>query len=473
MTYGAAPDYGHVADAVHSSPDTTFAGRALIVAWAFPPASPIGTFRTLRFATQLAASGWTATVLSAAPHTYPEGTPTDPALVARIPPAIDVLHVPVFRPSVMLGTALSKPPRTRAASPRPSPSGPGRPPSVWRRCRAFVREVTTIPDKEIGWVLPATVAGVLAHWRRPVDVLYSSSSPWSGQLAALTIARVTGVPWVADFRDPWARAPWREAWSERVRLAAGTLERRVVARADAILFATRANRDEYAAFYGADAARKFHVVPNGCDPGEFVSLRSEGDSAQFVLLHAGSLYGARTPVPLFRAMAAAIRRGTLDPRKFRLRLLGTTPDAGRAFMAAAATLGVDELVEFVPRLPREATLEQMASASCLLVLQPGTTVSVPGKVYEYLAVGRPILAIAEEGETADLVRASGVGSSVGPDDEVAIDAAFERILTQGQTRGRMRVPTHLYDGNVAAREAVAVVGRIAQAARKRRVHGTR
>jgi glycosyltransferase involved in cell wall biosynthesis len=244
------------------------------------------------------------------------------------------------------------------------------------------------------------------------------------------------------------------------RRAASLFERLVVTRADAILFATHANRSEYAAHYGNRLADKFHVVTNGCDVDEVQALGSiRGSTEEFVLLHAGSLYGARTPLPLLRAIASGVRRGSIDPRKFRLRFVGSTGTLGVGIdlRAAVSQLNLDCIVEFVPRMARRDALEAMARASSLLVLQPGTTVSVPGKVYEYLAIGRPILAVAEEGETATLVRDSGIGISVRPDDERAIEAAVVQLVADAPRLSLTKPPAYLYDGNVAAGEAIAVI----------------
>jgi glycosyltransferase involved in cell wall biosynthesis len=432
--------------------------RVLVVAWAFPPAAPIGTFRTLRFTRQLIAEGWTATVLSAAPGTYLPSTPVDQALLRRVPTQVTVVHAPVLR-------GVGTPRNGGRATPgtRPAPSGDTTLPQVrarfrvLRKLRAFVGELKATPDREVGWVVPAVLKGLLTLRRQPAAALYSSAPPWSGHLVALALARATGLPWIADFRDPWARQPWREARSRSVRNILAVLERWVVKRAEAVLFATRTNRDEYAGFYGPAIAAKFHVIPNGCEPEEFAGIRGEPPTDRFVMVHAGSLYGARTPVPLFRAIASAIRSGAIDPRRFRLRLIGVASDGHNPLRGAAVALGLEDVVEFVPRLNREETLREMAEASCLLVLQPGTTMSIPGKLYEYLAVGRPILALTEEGETADLVRASGMGVSVLPEDEPGIEAALDRLVAGRSGRPVARVPVHLYDGNIAARQAIAVM----------------
>jgi glycosyltransferase involved in cell wall biosynthesis len=265
-------------------------------------------------------------------------------------------------------------------------------------------------------------------------------------------------PWVADFRDPWARAPWRE---DRYRFAirgAGVLERFVVSRCDRMVFVASGNRDDFARHYGAATAARFDVVPNGCDPGEFdaigpLPVDREGP---FVLLHAGSLYGGRRlPRPLFDALRAGIAHGVIDPARFRLRFLGAERPRDDE-----ALHGLASIVEFLPRVPREQSLRAMMSASALLLLQPGHTVSVPGKVYEYLAARRPILAIAEEGEISALIRRAGAGLAVVPDDVRGIGNALAQITRTDYVcapAGR-----EYYDGTVSAARISDLIAAVAQ-----------
>jgi glycosyltransferase involved in cell wall biosynthesis len=233
----------------------------------------------------------------------------------------------------------------------------------------------------------------------------------------------------------------------------------VVRRADAILFATPTNRREYASQYGAQVAEKFFVVPNGCDPDEFAGRSRPADSETFTLLHAGSLYGARSPVPLFEAIASIISKGIVRRDQFRLRLIGTST-LDRDLEQSVSRHNLHDVVERVSRMPRREIVDAMASASALLVLQPGTTVSIPGKLYEYLALGKPVLALCEEGDTAELVRASGAGIAVISPDVRAVEAGLVELL---RVRERPLVPAHrdLYDGTRFAGEALAVIAAVA------------
>ena len=217
---------------------------------------------------------------------------------------------------------------------------------------------------------------------------------------------------------------------------------------------TATNRDDFANAYGRQAAERFIVVANGCDASEFDGLRPVPRSAAtpFVLLHAGSLYGARNPAGLLRAVAAAMTRGEIDPATFRLRFLGRIGVPGVNLPAVARELGLGEVVEFVNHVPRRDSLQQMVDASALLIVQPVTTVSIPAKLYEYMAAGRPILALAQPGgETAELVERSRGGVSVLADDEAAIAHGVIRVVRLGR-EGFTPVDRRFYDGEVRAAE---------------------
>jgi glycosyltransferase involved in cell wall biosynthesis len=441
--------------------------RILIVAYDFPPHGAIGTMRTLRLVRELAREGWAITVLTSSPETYLPGTPIDTQLGTQVPAGVTVLRARAIRGldaftrgAKALRRGGSRP-ETRAtkAEGHVDPAGPAKP--GWlRRASDWLDAALSIPDNESGWILPSTARGLrhVLFTSRP-DVIYSSAPPWSGQVVAWALAAISRRPWVADFRDPWARAPWRD-WRKPFRQrAAAWFERRVVERADAVLFVTKANLQEFAASYGADAARRFHLVPNGCDPAEIEVAESMPARPHFVMLHAGTLYGARNPLPVINAVAAAVRRGAIDPAQFRLRFLGNvslTTDLPRA----CRDLGIEDVVEFVPRVTRAESLRELKSASALLLVQTGTTMSVPGKAYEYLAAGRPILALSEEGETAELVRASGIGVSVPP---TASPQHMERALLEVCELAARPVaaPRALYDGSIHARTTAGLLRALA------------
>jgi glycosyltransferase involved in cell wall biosynthesis len=435
--------------------------RALVVAYNFPPHAAIGTMRTLRVVRRLAEAKWDVTVLTSDPRSYRTGTPVDDALMARVPDGVRIVRARVVRGFDALKQSVKGARRNAAdASATSASAHTDRTPAtrgLIQRSIDLVDATLAIPDHESGWLIPAVAQGWAAARSHRPDVLYSSAPPWTGQLVARALASLIGCPWVADFRDPWARAPWREDRRPFAAKAAAVLERSVVARADHVVFVAAGNHDDFARHYGASMASRFRVVPNGCDPEEFDEVQRPriDPDAPFVLLHAGSLYAGRTPKPLFNALATMIHVGTIDRRRFRLRFLGTAALQGD-LAAESRAMGLEDVVEFVPRVPRDESLRAMMSASALLLLQPGHTVSVPGKVYEYLAAGRPILSIAEEGEIEDLIKESGIGVSVPPSDERSIGTALQRVMAMAAAE--VPVPRReLFDGTLGAARIVDVL----------------
>jgi glycosyltransferase involved in cell wall biosynthesis len=180
-------------------------------------------------------------------------------------------------------------------------------------------------------------------------------------------------------------------------------------------------------------ASKFRLVRNGCDRDEFEGLAPLPGDGRFTMLHAGSLYGGRKPTALLAALAALRDRGVIDARSFCFRQIGRVALSGFDMAQERNRLGLQEIVEILPSMPRRDILREMISASCLLLLQPGTTVSIPGKLFEYLTAGRPLLALAEEGETSDIVRESGQGVAVLPDDQPHIERALEQLLASARS----------------------------------------
>ena len=439
--------------------------RALVVAYCFPPHAAIGTHRALRLVTHLAGRGWEIDVLTARPEAYLPGTAVDEGLLDRVPAGVRVTRTGAFRGLTRLGRALEPLKRTlRPAADRPTGTTAARVADGGGRAdrgaiavaKALVEELCAMPDKDVGWVAPAIARGLRASAGRRPDVIFSSAPPWSTHIVAAALARRLGSRWVADFRDPWVRSPWTRYTTGPAKGVATWLERLVVTTADAVLFTTEAARQEFAGHYGPAMAGRFHAVPNGCDPADFDGIESGPATDQLVLLHAGTLYGGRSPLPLLRAVAAV---AAADPRaaaRLRVRFLGSTTFPGLDIPRVCADLGIAGLVDLVPRVERRESLAEMRRASALVILQGGTSMAIPGKLYEYLAAGRPILALCEDGEMGALIREQGAGLVVPPENDAAIRDALLTLLATPEARWPRAAPAS-YDGRVRAAEMAAVI----------------
>jgi glycosyltransferase involved in cell wall biosynthesis len=256
----------------------------------------------------------------------------------------------------------------------------------------------------------------------PVDVIYSTSPHATAHLIALSLARRSGVRWVADFRDPWYEEPPEPGTTWLAQFAARRLECLVVRRADRIVASTVRLRDMLAARYSAKPREAFVAIPNGYDEEDFSNVDglSTSSSDELLIVHAGSISESfRDPRPVFEALRRGAEAGLLDPSRIRFRFLGGGPfGESREMKAAVERAGLKGRVEFLPRVSYTASLAELSRAGVLLLLQASrdTVDLVPAKLFEYLRARRPVLALVPIGATAEVLHDTGGGWVVDPSD---------------------------------------------------------
>lgn len=364
--------------------------HALFVAYHYPPeSSSSGVLRTLKHTRYLGRLGWHVTVLTLDRNAYQV---TDATLEGQIPAEVRVV-------------------RTRFVDVKRHLAIRGSYPS-W----------LAIPDQWIGWWPWAVAAGRRVIKDQPVDLIYSTSPHATAHLIGCSLSRWAGIPWVADFRDPWYEEPPEPGTSWVAHRAARRLERLVVRRADRIVASTARLRDTLAARYPGEPAEKFVAVPNGYDEDDFSGVGGplKAPSDQLLIVHAGSINANfRDPRPLFEAVRLAAQAGLVDPARIRFRFLGGGPFGESEEMKQAVERArLMARVEFLPRVSYEAALAELGRADVLLLLQasPDTVDLVPAKLFEYLRAGRPVLAVVPDGATAEVLRDTGGGWAVDPAD---------------------------------------------------------
>lgn len=347
--------------------------RALMVAFHFPPQfGSSGVLRTANFVKNLPELGWRPDVLTARPAAY-EQTRSD--LVESIPPMVTVLRAAgldsarhlSFRGKYLLALAL--------------------------------------PDRWASWWLPAVWMGWRQARREKVDLVWSTYPIATAHLIGASLAAITRLPWVADFRDPMVSddhpsgALKRWVWSR--------LERHVLARAQLCVFTTERAAAVYRQRYPHAAARCV-VVENGYDEEQFVGARATRTGVSpgtLLLLHSGLIYpGDRDPSSFFEAVAHLLERGDLHRERLMIRF--RAPRHGDEVMQAARQHGIDDIVEIAPPLPHGEAIAEMMGADLLLLFQGSSfNAQIPAKVYEYLRAQRPLMAIVDrQGDTAQLVQ---------------------------------------------------------------------
>ena len=376
--------------------------------------------RVLKHVTYLREMGWRPVVLTVENGDFPA---RDESLLAKIPADVPVHRVPIYEPYTLYrklmgakGAAIDVNVNKTSAQRR-----------GWKeQLSEFIRATFFIPDARVGWLLTAVKAAVEVCERYNVDAVYSSSPPYTCALIGRAVKHRTGLPWVVGLRDPWTNfltTPerwWLPAAIDR------SLERSVLTEADAVESAWQGITDDALAKYPKLPRDKFHHVPNGFDSADFPDVHYVPNDV-FTVTYTGSMYGHRNPRRFLEALERLRAEGVLGPDDVRLRFVGRFGDDVKAMLAASHFATSVENIAYVPHAESVAYLMR---SDVLLLIVDDTKESaeiVPGKVYEYLGVGRPILALAPQGSAiARLIDETQAGM-VAPQEHV--DAIVEALRT--------------------------------------------
>jgi glycosyltransferase involved in cell wall biosynthesis len=365
--------------------------KVLLVTFYFPPAGGAGVPRFLKLAEHLPELGIETHVLA----------PDDPKWLHRddslqLPAAATVHRVK------NVGPRARRPAEELAAA-----HGLAR---LGVRAQLLLRGLL-VPDASVVWAATAAPAAVRLVRREKIDVVVTTSPPGSVHLVGAAVRRLTRARWVADLRDSIASHPQRR---RQIR-GEGLLARHVARHADAVVGASDAITSEMESF---GPPGRLQLIANGCDYEEFDGLEYRpGDRLR--VTHAGSFFGRRDPRPFLEALAKA--DGDVVAR-----FVGGFPSAYREY---AQRLGLAERIEVVSHRSRAEVLALQRDSDALLLLIPENERGVlSAKVFEYLAAERPILAVVPpDGEAAALIRGTGAGTVVAPDDVDGMVAALSEL----------------------------------------------
>lgn len=397
----------------------------LVVTYAWPPAGGPGVQRVLKFVKYLPAFGFRPVVLTVRDGTYPA---LDPSLERDVPAGVPVHRTASAEPAMLykrfIGMKTDEPiPVAILAEPSPS---------LKKKLANFVRLNFFVPDAKVGWYPWAVREGSRLVQREHPAVVFSTAPPPTTHLVARTLARRHRLPWVADFRDPWTGVHYYEG-KHRLGVTEaldGRLERSVFDDASRLTFVSRLDSERYAGVYGHP--EKHRYIPNGYDEADFEAIEpGEPDPGRFVLMHLGSVGRERCPTKLFSAIVRLSERGVVTPKGFRLTFVGKVEDSVLDTMRAS---GVDPFVDVVPYVPHHEALRlgQRAHALLLLITQSQRNAGIlPGKTFEYLRYGRPVLALGPtSGEVARVLADTRGGAMHEYDDDAGIESSLERWLAE-------------------------------------------
>ncbi len=375
--------------------------QVLFITYYFPPAGGSPVQRILKYTKYIQSFGWQPVIL-----TVNEGAfaVNDPDLAEQIPADVEVIRTPAWDPFAWYGRLTGKSKSEALSVGFTSASRPD-----WKEHLArWVRANVFLPDARVGWVRPAIKAGKALIETHHFEAMLSNGPPHSVHLIARSLHRKYQIPWLADFRDPWTDIDYL-ADLPQTRLARkmdAALERSVLEEADRVVTVS----PTCARMLEAKTPHvKVDVIYNGFDASDFEDLTPAPESS-FVLLYAGSMNAARNCPDLWKSIADLRKAGELS--QFRLRFLGSVDVSVRESLAAYNLL---DCTEFLGTVSHHQTLTHMAGSALLLLAinrvgRPLEQGIAPGKMYEYIASGRPILGMGpKDGDAATILNETQAG----------------------------------------------------------------
>jgi glycosyltransferase involved in cell wall biosynthesis len=419
--------------------------RVLLVAYDFPPRRTSGVYRPTAFTKYLPQYGWEPTVLTI--HS-PANAVSDTGLLSRVPDSVKVERTSQLRldwwedralQAVRSAGALQLPENTEPAKERGGRASSRLVNSALRTAGRVLRSCLYFPDETAGWIPFAFSRALRLHLSRHFDAVYTTHPPRSAHPVGLLLSTICRVPWIMEFRDPWTLpveevsnihegpAPRRNAW----------LHQMMLRQSSAVVTVTNRHADELQQHFGV-RGEKLAVIHNGFDENDFRGLTPDGESVfdpRFInLAHFGTVYEGFSG-QFFRAAETLLEQYPELKNKVRFHVIGYPDNVVEQMTRQEPLKSVVVLHKFVPH---NKALRVMAAADGLLLFygqEYTSRASIPGKLYEYLRVGRPILAVAYPGGVQDLIENSKAGWVLRPDDVEGMTSALSRLI-QSRCQGQ-------------------------------------
>ena len=414
----------------------------LALAYLFPPDSGSGTYRSLYFLNHLVNFGDEVTVITAKEEDFAPGTNLDYELQSIVSNRIRVVRASVIRPVerlLRLRDTLKRFAGRRVPSAReklPHSSGSRR--SWTQSIKDTITDVLTCPDEHVGWIPDAIRQAGRVMRSTSIDCIYATGGPWSALVAGALLKRKHEIPLVLDFRDPWTSNPYTKYQSALINGCGRILESFCIRSADFIIANTEDVREDFVRRYPNIRCERFVTITNGFE--RMSPNNTQPRNQKFTLVHAGELYLSRNPANFFRAITLLLREKRIPENEILIRLVGGCSTAGETG-SILETEVLKHVVEITPRVSHSIALQYQMMADALLIFQTGFPLQIPRKLYEYMSLRKPVLAITEpKSATARVVEESKVGI-VADQSVEAITDAVSRLYELWKTGMDMTVST--------------------------------
>lgn len=412
--------------------------RILIITYYWPPSGGGGVMRWLKMSKYLPEFGWQPVVYT---PSNPDSSVYDESLVNEIHPDIIEIKTPIWEPYQIYRKLTGKKKNETFKAGYISEASTGN----WKnRLSVFIRGNFLIPDPRRFWIKPSVKYLTKYLKENPVDAMVSTGPPHSMHLIALGLKKKINIPWIADFRDPWTDIDFYHKlrltrWADRKHRR---LEQKVLQKADHVVTVSPSWQKDFEKI----SNRQVDLVHNGYDSEDFYFQEDDFISQQeFFLSHFGAFNKDRNPSTLWAVLAEISSENPQFKKALRIQLIGQTDES---IIEEIKQKGLTENLVLYDYLPHRQGIDLLRRSQILLLPindAPNLKGILPGKMYEYLALKRPVLAIGPTGaDYAQILAETKSGVSHHYDDREGLKRSVEDFFQQFQNN-KLRMDSGEYE----------------------------
>ena len=411
--------------------------RVLIISYYWPPTGGSGVQRWVKFAKYLPSEGWQPVIYT---PENPEQLAVDESLAAEVPAEAEVIQTHITEPYELYKKFLLKSGHTKEAVEVNPVNAQNK--TFVQKAAMWVRGNLFRPDPRCMWIRPSVKFLKQYLEEHPVDLIVSTGPPQSMHIIGMKLARETGLPWIADFRDPWTKIFYfkhlsmtraTERWHKR-------MEKKVLDEASVVVAVSPLVQQEFQNM----TQTPVELITNGFDECDFepdrkARLAAGGPDKDFIITHTGLFAADGNPTMLWKVLAAKCSQDAEFRKHLRIRFVGKTDDA---IMEAVRAEGLDKHLTDMGYQPHAVAIREQRQASLLILplrKEPEYKAVLPGKLFEYLASWRPVLGIGQpDGAMSMILNTTKTGVVLNWEDETSITRYID-LCWQNHLKGSLTV----------------------------------
>lgn len=431
--------------------------NVLFISYLFPPIGGSGVQRNLKYAKYLPTFGWQPLVITVKDIQYHQH---DYSLLNEVSPKTPLFRTESIDPLRIAAVASSlRHRKIREASSSQNGTNEFHPPSKLLKIYRSMRDFFAFPDMQIGWIPFAIFTGIKLTHQHDYQLIFARSAPLSGTIATYILSKITRRPYILDFADGWTDDPHLSLPTRLHKKGHAWLERLIVGHANHVIVYSRDLAERFQARY-PQLSERISILPNGYDPEDFegITPASKKNDQIYRIVYMGSLYEHHTTN--FLTLLKALRDIPNEAlQKLEVLFIGHVNLNVDDYIKQYALTPV---VKFLGYKPHAEALEYLASADAtLLFIKDGDKTMVTGKLFEYIGIKRPIIAIIEpDGLAADILHQVGMDNAIiSPRDTIKTSTIITLLVQKGMSISATAIP-EIFDRKQLTKQLASIFDKV-------------